>query len=310
MNERDKLQILDLGCGPKTKKEGSIGLDKRPAPHVDIVHNLNEYPYEIADAVLYSNYFTFGDQVFDIDYDLQILASDINQDGFYLTVSDFVFLIRIILEDISPKHKLAPSDDLVDVTLAIQGDAVNVISNSSTAVGAGLYIFRHSGEVKNLKVHTDMDVKYHDSGGELRILVYSFDGRAIPAGLSELFSFEAHDVELIQVEAVDFYGSPLKSTITTKVLPNKFALMNNYPNPFNLSTSITFALPEDCQVSLQFFNIAGQLVKSFQGEYQAGTHYIVWDGSNNKGQEVASGIYFYRLAAGDYTRTKKMVLMK
>ena len=49
MDENNKMQILDLGCGLKTKKEGSIGLDKRPAPHVDIVHDLNEYPYPFPD---------------------------------------------------------------------------------------------------------------------------------------------------------------------------------------------------------------------------------------------------------------------
>ena len=272
--------------------------------------NMNEYPYEIADAVLFANYFIYGDGVFDIDYDIQVLATDVNQDGFVLSMSDFVFLIRIILEDISPKHKLVPSDDLVDVTLTTQGDAVKVISNSSTTIGAGLYLFRHTGEVKNLTMQTDMSVKYHDANGELRVLVYSFDGKAIPAGVTELFSFEAQNVELVQVEAVDFYGSPLKSTITSKVLPTRFALLNNYPNPFNLSTNISFALPQDSKVSLKLYNIAGQLVRSFEGAYHAGNHTIIWDGTNTRGETVASGIYFYKLVAGEYNCTKKMVLIK
>jgi len=272
--------------------------------------NLNEYPYEIGDAILYINYFIYGIEALDIDRELQILASDVNKDGVTLTISDLVFLIRIILEDVWPKHKLAPSDDLVDVTLTAQADVVKVTSNSNITIGAGLYLFRHNGEVKNLKMQTDMDVKYHDANGELRVLVYSLDGKAISAGVTELFSFEAQDVELVQVEAVDFYGSNLKSTITTKVLPTKFAMMNNYPNPFNLSTNISFALPQDSKVSLKLYNIAGQLVKAFEGEYEAGNHTITWDGSNQKGETVASGIYFYKLVAGDYSATKKMVLTK
>ena len=275
--------------------------------------NLNEYPYEIADAVLYANYFLYGLDVFTFDPDIQILATDVNQDGLVLSMSDFVFLIRIILEDISPKHDLhkpAPSTDLANVNVITQGDAVKVTSFSNTTVGAGLYVFRHTGEVKNLTMQTDMSLKYHDSGGELRVLVYSFDGKAIPAGVTELFSFEAQNVELVQVEAVDFYGSPLKSTITSKVLPTRFALLNNYPNPFNLSTSISFSLPVVSQVSLKVYNIAGQMVKSFAAEYGAGSHTITWDGTNTKGETVASGIYFYRLVAGNYTCTKKMVLMK
>jgi hypothetical protein len=273
--------------------------------------NLNEYPYEIADAVLFANaLLTSAEEAFTIDYDLQLLATDVNQDGFVMSISDFVFLVRIILEDISPKHKLVPSGDLANVTVTTQGDAVKVLSNSNSAIGAGLYVFRHTGEVKNLTMHTDMDVKYSDANGELKVLVYSFEGKSIAAGASELFSFEAQNVELVEVEAADFYGSALKSTITTKVLPTKFALMNNYPNPFNLSTNICFALPADSKVSLKLYNVAGQLVKAFEGNYEAGNHTITWDGTNTKGATVASGIYFYKLVAGDYSCTKKMVLTK
>jgi len=272
--------------------------------------NMNEYPYEIADAVMFANYFLFGLGVFDIDPDIQIQATDVNQDGFALSMSDFVFLVRIILEDISPKHKLSPSSDLAAVNVVTQGDAVKVSSNSSTAIGAGLYVFRHSGDVKNLTLHADMNMKYSDANGELRVLVYNFDGKSIPAGVTDLFSFEAKEVELVEVNAADFYGSALKSTITTKVLPTKFALMNNYPNPFNLATSISFALPVDSKVSLKLYNIAGQLVNAYEGAYEAGSHTITWDGTNTKGETVASGIYFYKLVAGDYTCTKKMVLTK
>jgi flagellar hook assembly protein FlgD len=86
--------------------------------------------------------------------------------------------------------------------------------------------------------------------------------------------------------------------------------MNNYPNPFNLSTNICFTLPADCQVSLKLYNVAGQLVKAFEDNYEAGNHTITWDGTNTKGAEVSSGIYFYKLVAGEYSCTKKMVLMK
>ena len=272
--------------------------------------NMNEYAYEIADAVLFANYFLNGLSVFDYDVDLQSAATDVNQDGIKLSMADFVFLIRIILEDISPKHKLAPTTDLANVTVVTQGDAVKVVSNSNSSIGAGLYVFRHSGEVKNLTMSTDMGVKFNDANGELRVLVYSFEGKAIAAGNTELFSFEANDVELVEVEAADFYGSAMKSTITTKVLPTKFAMMNNYPNPFNLRTNISFAVPVDSKVSLKLYNIAGQLVKAFEGQYEAGNHTIAWDGTNAKGKTVASGIYFYKLVAGDYSATKKMVLTK
>jgi subtilisin family serine protease len=273
--------------------------------------NMNELPYEIADAVLFANaLLTSAEEAFTIDYDIQVLATDVNKDGFVLSIADFVFLVRIILEDISPKHKLVPSTDLVDVTLTTQGDAVKVTSFSNSNVGAGLYVFKHTGEIKNLTLLTDMDVKYSDVNGELKVLVYSFEGKSIPAGNVELFSFQSQNVELVEIEAADFYGSALKSTITTKVLPTRFALMNNYPNPFNLSTNISFALPVDSKISLKLYNVTGQLVKSFEDRYEAGVHTIVWDGTNTKGEAVSSGIYFYKLVAGDYSCTKKMVLVK
>ncbi len=272
--------------------------------------NLNEYPYEIADAVLYANYFIYGDEVFDINYQMQLLASDVNQDGFYPSIADFVFLIRIILEDISPKHELEPTTEKVNVNVVIRNDSVEVKNFCNDSIGAELYVFKHSGEIKNLTLHTDMDMKYYDANGELRILLYSFEGKSIPVGITDLFSFEAKEVELVEVRAADFYGQALKSIISTKVLPTRFALMNNYPNPFNLNTNIGLAIPEDCQVSLKLYNIAGQLVKAYEGAYETGNHTITWDGTNTGGEEVASGIYFYRLVAGQYHCTKKMVLMK
>ena len=160
---------------------------------------------------------------------------------------------------------------------------------------------------ENLPYTLDEVNRFGDSN---TIKSLAFDLENEIAGEIDLFSFQGREVELIEVSAADFNGQALKSTITNKVLPTRFALMNNYPNPFNLNTNISFAIPEECQVSLKLYNIAGQLVKSFEGIYQAGDHNLIWDGSDTRGEEVASGIYFYRLVAGDYICTKKMVLMK
>jgi len=89
-------------------------------------------------------------------------------------------------------------------------------------------------------------------------------------------------------------------------LPVKFALSQNYPNPFNPATIIEFSLPGDSDVNLQVFNVLGQRVAVLaQGKLQAGYHTIRFDGSN-----LASGVYFYRLDAGDFNQTRKMMIMK
>jgi parallel beta-helix repeat protein len=94
--------------------------------------------------------------------------------------------------------------------------------------------------------------------------------------------------------------------------PDKFALLQNYPNPFNPETYISFALPVASPVSLKIYNVAGQLVKSLaDGEQMsAGLHMVRWDGTNQTGEKVASGIYFYKMNAGDFQATKKMVVTK
>jgi len=85
----------------------------------------------------------------------------------------------------------------------------------------------------------------------------------------------------------------------------------NYPNPFNPQTEIAYSLPEDCYIKLTIYNIQGQKVKQLLNEYQsAGTRKVVWDGCDENGEKVASGIYFYRIEAGPNTVTNRMVLLK
>jgi|GEM_PF-5723700 len=90
-----------------------------------------------------------------------------------------------------------------------------------------------------------------------------------------------------------------------------FELFQCHPNPFNLETSIRFELPKDHHVRLAIFNVSGQLVKTLVEEWRtAGTHEVVWDGRDNSGKEVASGIYLYKLQAGEFQKARSTVLLK
>jgi len=89
-------------------------------------------------------------------------------------------------------------------------------------------------------------------------------------------------------------------------LPTEYALSNAYPNPFNPTTTIEYSLPQSGDVSLIIYNLTGQEVTRLVSEVQqAGYHKVTWDASN-----LSSGIYFYRLQAGDFVQTRKMVLLK
>ncbi|MBL7149962.1 MAG: T9SS type A sorting domain-containing protein [Candidatus Cloacimonetes bacterium] len=87
--------------------------------------------------------------------------------------------------------------------------------------------------------------------------------------------------------------------------------LSNYPNPFNPSTTILFDLPQDSKVKITIYNIKGQKVKTLVNEVlPAGEHSIVWNGRDSNGKQVGSGIYFYKLIAGDFQKVRKMLLLK
>lgn len=94
-------------------------------------------------------------------------------------------------------------------------------------------------------------------------------------------------------------------------LPSNYNLKQNYPNPFNPTTTISFSLPEATQVSLEIFNVLGQKIKTIlDAAYPAGYHQVNWDGVDDTGSKVASGIYLYRLKTEQFSHARRMVLMK
>ncbi len=94
------------------------------------------------------------------------------------------------------------------------------------------------------------------------------------------------------------------------IAPCSFSLHQNYPNPFNPETTLSFDLHDATDVSLKVYNINGQLISTLADEYlSAGTHFRQWGGTDDNGNGVASGVYFYRLNAGKWSETKKMLLI-
>lgn len=93
--------------------------------------------------------------------------------------------------------------------------------------------------------------------------------------------------------------------------PEQFELVQNYPNPFNPETLINYQTPEDGRVELTVHNLLGQTIRILVSEnLRAGTHQIKWDGSDDFGNRVTSGLYLYRLKAGQFVSTKRMVLLQ
>ena len=94
-------------------------------------------------------------------------------------------------------------------------------------------------------------------------------------------------------------------------VPAKFELSQNYPNPFNPSTTIKYALPSAVSVSMVIYDINGKQVAELVNNRQnAGTYTVTWNGKNDHGAPVSSGVYYCRIIAGDYVKTDKMILLK
>ena len=96
-------------------------------------------------------------------------------------------------------------------------------------------------------------------------------------------------------------------------MPKVFSLAQNSPNPFNPSTTISYSVPEgtSVQVTLKVYDIRGRLVRTLVDEVrQPGTYSVFWDGKDEAGCQVSSGVYLYRMQARDFVQTRKMVLLK
>ncbi len=94
-------------------------------------------------------------------------------------------------------------------------------------------------------------------------------------------------------------------------IPDEYQLYQNYPNPFNPTTTIAFGLPQAGKIQLQIFDLRGRLIRTLAADYfAAGNHRLQWNGRNEYGNEVASGIYLYRLVAGPVVKQNRMVFLK
>ena len=141
---------------------------------------------------------------------------------------------------------------------------------------------------------TGLNIPPYDLLGNQRIWDGLGDGEAI----IDIGSFEYNAPEYT---SVDDYLLQLPESL----------LIMNYPNPFNPETTIAFTLPEPGKIRLSVYNIRGRFVRELLNEFrEAGEHRVVWDGRDERGYPVSSGVYFYRLSAGDITEQRKMMLLK
>ncbi|MCD4818733.1 MAG: T9SS type A sorting domain-containing protein, partial [Candidatus Cloacimonetes bacterium] len=204
---------------------------------------------------------------------------------------------------------------IYDANLELQ-----VYSNSPDVITANACLNYYENDVVNPDINSQIAFTFED--GPFDGEAYAYEGTAA-IWLDNLVyksfftSFDIsqftndNDINTLISNAIDWFAleSGTDNPITS---PRISTLGQNYPNPFNPTTKISFSTTESTEnTELSIYNIKGQKVKTVVNEkLEIGNHSIVWNGTDDSGKQVTSGIYFYKMKSGRYTATKKMILMK
>ena len=257
--------------------------------------NMNAIGYEIADAVMFTNYFIVGLTAFGPTPENHqfgsIAASDTNKDGITLSVADLVYLIRVVVGDALPYDKVGA------VTMNWTQKA-GVVAADGLVGGAALVV---DGNVTPQLLVSGMTMESNFDGQVTRIVVVPDVYASTLNSFSGAF-LGGIDREIVSIDMATPAGQP----IVAKNVPTDYELSQNYPNPFNPSTKINVSLKQAGDYALTIYNVQGQVVQVMSGSVTGPERLeLTWDASN-----LASGVYFYKLTAGSFTETKKAVFLK
>ena len=129
--------------------------------------------------------------------------------------------------------------------------------------------------------------------------------------LTDVFQFKVEGNGTIYWDNFYFYSNFVGVDNRSEIFPQRFTLEQNFPNPFNPVTLLRYNLPEDGLVNITIYDMMGRIVKTILNSSQsAGQKHIIWDATNDRNESVSAGLYLYTIQAGEFRKTKKMVLLK
>lgn len=217
------------------------------------------------------------------------------------------------------------SEKWVDVTVRIENNCQNVkaaylvlaydVSSLELKEVNSAGLFSQQGQTEFFH-HVEEDGKVEISAAILGTGVGITNSGDIARLRFKLLNGGAGEISFCDVSLRDAENKDLKPlqkslSINSLILPTKHDLAQNYPNPFNSNTTISYQLPEAGNTELVVFNINGQLVKTLVNEKkEAGRYQVIWNGCGNAGEHVSSGIYYYRIKSGNFSKLIKMVFLK
>lgn len=196
----------------------------------------------------------------------------------------------------------------VDLNLVFDSAAFAIAEVRKTGLLAGFFAI-HNVVDDTLKIAIAAAQEGKGSGAFLEIVV---EGGDVPEFGLALVSLNGGLIPVVY-ESFEEEQTPPGGTAVGEIgaLPDALRLEQNFPNPFNAATTLSFVLPERAHVRMAIFNMAGQRLRLLvDGERSAGVHQVVWDGRGADGAPVASGAFFYRLQTGASTRVRRMLLLR
>lgn len=191
--------------------------------------------------------------------------------------------------------------------------------------------FSEPDELETFEIILYDPVYYPTSTGDGEILIQYKDVEE-PSSVTVGIENDNQDIGLLYLfnENYDITANELESEFAIKIttdiptitfidegfkgnnlIPSDYSLEQNYPNPFNPQTRIRYSLPEAGFIAVRVYSVDGEMIKELVNtNKRAGNYEVVWDGTNNYGMKVSSGIYFYQLVTDKFIQTKKLVLLK
>jgi hypothetical protein len=274
--------------------------------------------------------------------DLNIVDGAMVGDGL-IDVIDISIALDLVVSGVLSKQPLSEPTvtsgsvrlDIPDLPQNYKGEMdVPIYYRASAPVSGIEIIFKTDSKTyllappKKTALSKSMTLQAAMRGDEMRVILCSTDGKPLPAGEGELLTLPVNVLSQLSESAVieiknAAAGSQGASRMETFFgqshmqvqAPESFALTQNSPNPFNMSTTFRYEIPKSLEGSVEtkvlVYNTQGQLVRKLEDRQRsAGRYTIIWNGQDDSGRYISSGIYFYKLIAGDVVLTKKMAVMK
>ena len=267
--------------------------------------------------------------------DYQLWAADINGDG-KVAANDAIFILRKAANLAAPGvGTLAGGSGQITITLAgshgAAGETISVplmVDNVAGLAGGDICVVYDNSVLRAVDISSDLCVSMvanFSEPGTVRIAFAGVD-RLNTKTLAEIrFRILTDKSSPLRLQHVEFY-QPDALPVNLKLVDGRFrswtmpaeynALLQNFPNPFNPETWIPYQLKEGKEVTICIHNVSGEVVRELNlgrkpaGIYTSRDRAAHWDGTNEIGETVASGIYFYTVQAGEFTATRKMIILK